>query len=477
MQPAPLRCVGCTSSYKIMSACKIRVVDIKIHDQPVSLRLPFRYGAATLHRARQAVVMVRIRSEGREAIGRAAELLAPKWFDKSPDLSDADNVVQLQQAIEMVRQRYLDTSEAFTAFGLHALHDTEHREDAARRGLNGLVAGFGSAVIDKAVVAALCRLEGSSFFDAIRGNRIGLTAATAPDLGAMDLSHFLRGLSPARTILARHTIGAIDALSDTEIAPEARRNDGLPESLAAAIDYYGLKAFKIKLTGEPSFDLDRLRAIAEVLDRASGPYTVTLDGNEQFADVQGFAAFWTELSANSALHRLCAAIQFVEQPIARSVALDRPLGKMGAQVPFEIDESDEDITSFPRAVGIGYRGVSSKSCKGVYRSLLNRARVAMLNGSHGMEAGKYFMSAEDLCAQAGLAVQQDLALATLIGCRSTERNGHHFGDGRHDVLERDFGSLQAIYAGLYQPLDDRLCLRIEQGEIDVSSLFRNSAYG
>jgi hypothetical protein len=108
---------------------------------------------------------------GQKAIGRAAELLAPKWFDKSLELSDEENVAQLKRALDMVRRRYLYTTEALTAFGLHGLDDAAHMEEAARCGLNGLVAGFGTALIDKAVVAALCRLEGVSFFDLIRRHR------------------------------------------------------------------------------------------------------------------------------------------------------------------------------------------------------------------------------------------------------------------------------------------------------------------
>lgn len=461
-----------------MTAPKIRVVDIQIDDEPVTLRLPFRYGATTLHRARQAFVTVRIRTDGQETTGRAAELLAPKWFDKSPELSDDDNVMQLRQALEMVRARYLGTSDAMTAFDLHALHDASHMGKAARTGLNGLVAGFGSALVDKAVISALCRHAHVSFFDLIRGNGIGLTAATAPDLEDTDLNAFLRSLSPSRTILARHTIGAIDALTESEISPEARRNDGLPESLEAAVKVYGLRAFKIKLMGQSDFDLARLRAIAKVLDAGPRPYMATLDGNEQFADASAFASFWTEVVADGDLQTLVGAVQFVEQPIARSVALDRPLGVIGEEVAFEIDESDEDISAFPRAVAMGYRGISSKSCKGVYRSLLNRARVAKLNGKHSMKTpGPYFMSAEDLSAQAGLAVQQDLALATLIGCQTTERNGHHFGDGQIFQTGDEYQLFQRTNSGLYQSLEDRLCLRIEHGAIDLGALFRAGAFG
>ncbi len=39
------------------------------------------------------------------------------------------------------------------------------------------------------------------------------------------------------------------------------------------------------------------------------------------------------------------------------------------------------------------------------------------------------MSAEDLTTQGGIAVQQDLLLASLVGATHIERNGHHYVDG------------------------------------------------
>ena len=89
--------------------------------------------------------------------------------------------------------------------------------------------------------------------------------------------------------------------------------------------------------------------------------------------------------------------------------------------------SDADMGVFPAGRALGYRGISAKSCKGFYRALLNRARIARWNAEAG--ADHYFMSAEDLTTQAGVAVQQDLALATLVGATHVERNGHHYVDG------------------------------------------------
>ena len=92
-----------------------------------------------------------------------------------------------------------------------------------------------------------------------------------------------------------------------------------------------------------------------------------------------------------------------------------------------IDESEDTLEAFPRARRLGYTGVSSKTCKGFYKSILNLARCAMWNREIGTE--RYFMSGEDLTIQAGLALQQDLALICLLGLKHVERNGHHYVNG------------------------------------------------
>jgi hypothetical protein len=70
------------------------VIAIELYERPVALRIPFRFGAATVTHAPQAFVRARIQlgdgaSGGAEAQGAAAELMIPKWFDKSPEKSNA----------------------------------------------------------------------------------------------------------------------------------------------------------------------------------------------------------------------------------------------------------------------------------------------------------------------------------------------------------------------------------------------------
>ena len=303
----------------------------------------------------------------------------------------------------------------------------------------------------------------------MRANRLGLTAATAPDLAGFDLDAFLAGLAPAPSIFARHTVGLVDALTKAETAGK-RLDDGLPESLEEVITAYGHRHFKLKVAGSLDADIDRLSRIAAVLDRIAEPYFATLDGNEQFENADAVIALWRRIGAEPRLTRLKSSILFVEQPIARAKALAEPVHALADEVPVEIDELDADIGVFPAGRALGYRGISAKSCKGFYRALLNRARIVRWNAETG--ADHYFMSAEDLTTQAGVAVQQDLALATLVGATHVERNGHHYVDGMAGAPEQEQLRFLTAHPDLYQRADGRVRLTIRAGTIGLASLAR-----
>ena len=454
-----------------MSKPQLRLIEASFHERPVTLRLPFRFGVVTLTEAPQAFVRARIKlADGREGEGVSAELLVPKWFDKSPALTNEDNFNQLRRSLKLARGRMLD-AEADTAFGLSASVEAGHHAACAQAGLNGLVASFGLALIERAIIDALGRLEGASVFELTRANRLGLTAATATDLAGFDFDAFLTDLAPAPSIFARHTVGLVDALTRAETAGK-RLDDGLPESLEEVIAAYGHHHFKLKVAGSLDADIDRLSRIAAVLDRMTEPYFATLDGNEQFENADAVIALWRRIGAEPRLTRLKSAILFVEQPIARAKALAEPIHALASEVAVEIDESDADIGVFPAGRALGYRGISAKSCKGFYRALLNRARIVRWNAEAG--ADHYFMSAEDLTTQAGVAVQQDLALATLVGATHVERNGHHYVDGMAGAPEEEQQEFLSAHPDLYQRADGRVRLAIRAGTIGLASLGDNA---
>jgi hypothetical protein len=449
-----------------MNAPKLKLIAADLFERPVKLRLPFRFGVVTLTQAPQVFVRARVKlADGREGDGVAAEMLAPKWFDKSPALTNEDNFDQLLRSLAMARESLFAAGPS-TPFGLSAAVDRPHHDACAAVGLNGLVASFGLALIDRAIIDALGRLEGASVFRLAQANRLGLNATTAADLASFDLGRLLGSLSPATSIQARHTVGLVDALTRAETEGK-RVDDGLPESLEEVAATYGHRFYKLKVGGKIGADIDRLCGIAAVINRGQ-PYQATLDGNEQYRDIEDVTALWRRIGEEPRLARLKSSILFIEQPIARGRALAAPVRTLSDDVPIEIDESDADVTVFPRARALGYRGISSKSCKGFYRALINRARIEKWNAE---EPGRYFMSAEDLTTQAGVAVQQDLALAALIGATHVERNGHHYVDGMTGAPCAEEDAFLAAHPGIYhRAANGRVRVTIRGGAIALGSL-------
>ena len=451
-------------------APRLSVVDVPLYERDVRLRMPFRFGVVTLTESPQAFARVRIRlADGREGWGMAAEMLAPKWFDKNPALTNEDNVSQLRAALGLARDLYTGDRTPRSAFGLFAAHYQAQLETCAGKGLNRLVASYGPALLDRAVLDALCRVHGVSFYDAVRANLPGIApAGLLPEFAGFDFDGFLASLRPLSALHARHTVGLVDPITAADQAPGSRVEDGLPETLEAVIAAYGHTYFKLKVGGDLGTDLARLAAIARVLDRSPAPYRVTLDGNEQYESVEGIAALWTAIEKTPALTRLAASTLFIEQPITRAAALERDVGPLSARRPVIIDESDEDLDAFPRARSCGYRGVSSKSCKGFYKSLINAARCARWNAEAG--APRSFMSAEDLTTQAGLGVQQDLALVALLGLEHIERNGHHYVNGMAALPAAEQAAFLRAHPDLYTESAGAVRLSIAGGRLAIGSL-------
>jgi L-alanine-DL-glutamate epimerase-like enolase superfamily enzyme len=461
-----------------VSAPQLTVREIRLYERDVRLRMPFRFGVVTLTQAPQCFVRVRIElADGRSQWGASAEILAPKWFDKNLALSNEDNFEQLRLALRLAATAYID-GKARSAFGHFAAHYAEQIEAGGRHVLNPLVANFGPAQIDRAILDALALATGQSFYALMRANAAGiepsLLAGKLPDLAGFDMARFLRALAPRDSIAARHTVGLVDVID----GHPAQVKDGLPESLAEVVAAYGHHFFKLKVGGNIESDMRRLTEIAAVIDRAQAPYSVSLDGNEQYNDITALLELWRRMQEAPQLKRLVDSILFIEQPITRAHALDGDISALSKVKPVIIDESDDDLAVLPRARSLGYAGVSSKCCKGLYKSMLNAARCVMWNAEAG--SPRYFMTGEDLTTQAGLAVQQDLALVNLIGLTHVERNGHHYVNGMADLPDDEQTAFLAAHPSLYERSHGAVRLKIRDGNLDISSMaapgFASGAY-
>lgn len=205
------------------AAPRLAVEEIRFYERPVTLRMPFRFGVVTMTAAPQAFARVRITlADGRGGWGAAAEMMVPKWFDKDPALSNDENFDQLRTALDIARASYLDAG-AETAFGLAAACYPGQIAAGAARGLNSLTASYGPALIDRAVLDALCRVLDVPFAEALRNNLPGIEpGAVASDLADFDIEGFLATMASPSSIEARHTVGLTDRLTDEDVGGDGR---------------------------------------------------------------------------------------------------------------------------------------------------------------------------------------------------------------------------------------------------------------
>jgi hypothetical protein len=440
---------------------RFRVTAVERFEWDFTLRMPFRFGVITVRDGIQGVLRARIRTaDGREGWGIAAETLAAKWFDKNPALSDADNQHQLRRTLELAEAQALAAGDN-TAWGHYADGVTDHVAACAAEGLDPLVASFGRALLDRASFDALLRLEDLSFDAGLRANLGGMAPhGVIPDLAGFRFAALLARTPPPTRLHARHTVGLLDPITVTDQVE--RVDDGLPETLEEVVATYRHTWWKLKVGGDLRADVERLCRIASVLD--TGPaYRATLDGNEQYEDAAGALALWRAIEAEPRLDRLRASILFIEQPVKRAQALATSMAPLAAERPVIIDESDGTLDAFVQARGLGYAGVSSKSCKGIWRSLVNHARCAAWGSG-------FFMSAEDLTTLAGPCVQQDLALVSALGLLHVERNGHHFIDGFEGRPKAEAVRFMEAHPDLYADTPHGPRLAIRDGMLAIASL-------
>jgi hypothetical protein len=432
---------------------RLAVRDIAFFERPVRFARPFRFGAVVINATPQAFVRVEIEVEGKGiSTGASAELLVPKWFDKRLHLSPEETVTELRRSLMISRELYLAQQGFETAFGLHAACIGAQVEACTKEDVPPLAAAYGPAEIDKAILDALLRSAGVNFFDSMRDNIAGIDARLSRDLNGDDVARFLAARQRFERVAIRHTVGLDDQIEGTGGVADIRENAGA-------------RYFKLKLNGDPGHDAERLIRIGNELTTLPYDYSVTLDANEQYADLSTLGSLVDRLDRDRALKSIAAKLLYIEQPMPRDITGQSPLGALGYR-DFIIDEADDSYDAFPAARALGYRGISSKSCKGIYKSIVNATRAARWSA----DGDKFFVSGEDLTCQAGLGVQQDLALGAWIGVTHAERNGHHYVDGFGDTPGAEAQAFLAAHPDLYVQDGSKVRLAIHDGDLLTGSL-------
>jgi hypothetical protein len=448
----------------------------RLYRRVVKTRFPFRFGKSSM--TQMPVVTLRVEWEAADGTlfeGVSASGIPPLWFDKRDGITAEDNERDLFTSVLAARDAYLTAGQG-TAWDLHHAVTEPVKAALVTTGQAPLAAGFGPAMLEAALVDGICRHLGRPFGDALRDGTLGVPAAVLAALPAASLDF----------VSLRHTVGLADALTADDLP--VPYGDGLPETLEQVVAVYKPRYFKVKMNGDARETLPRLLRIAALLDAsedlARTGYSVTLDGNEQFTDMAAFADFLDQVRAEPALAAFLDKVLWIEQPVRRDTSLDpaaaSALARVSAWRPVILDESDGEGDALERGLALGYGGVSSKTCKGLFRSISHAARLHReMNTAERAGLPPLILSCEDLTTVPVHPVQQDLCLAAALGLTHAERNGHHY------ILPSSFLSAAECRDALHEAPSfyeasgpgGALRVRIADGGFDLSEIISAHGFG
>ena len=151
-----------------------------------------------------------------------------------------------------------------------------------------------------------CAVPATNFFDGMAANIAGVDARLSRDLADADVSQFLAGRKRLERVAIRHTVGMDDKVEGEGGVADIRENAGA-------------RYFKLKLNGDPAHDADRLTRIGKELATLPYDYRVTLDANEQYADLAALSALVDRLDRDAALRPIAQKLLYIEQPMPRDI--------------------------------------------------------------------------------------------------------------------------------------------------------------
>ena len=455
-------------------AYRIERIDLFVRETP-----PARFGVALGKAAKSGAPPTPVRNplghvrlvlsdgKGRKTFGCAGDRLSVRWLDKRPGRTKTRKINQLVDLVHAAREIYLAEPEFKTPFEKWLPSYRRILEVGRKGGQEDLTSAFAAALMERAMIDAVCRLEGKSFFEMVRGDGLGIRPEQVhPELKGFRYADSLAA-RPLDSFHIRHTVGWLDPLRTDEIPPDRRLRDGLPETLEDYIRDSGIRYFKLKVSGAPDADLRRLARIWEQLPRDEET-AVTLDANEGYENLEAFEGFVRRLEREQ--RGLFQHILFIEQPLPRGLSLDPKTGPAIRRIarikPVIIDEADATVGAYRRARALGYAGTSHKNCKGVFKSLLNFALI-----SRERKEGKDpVLSGEDLQNLPIVPLHQDFTALSVLGVTHCERNGHHYNFGLSMLSDRDKKGVAKHHRDLYVKRKDEWFLNIRDGRVACSSL-------
>jgi len=126
---------------------------------------------------------------------------------------------------------------------------------------------------------------------------------------------------------------------------------------------------------------------------------------------------------------------------------------------FGVQHLGDPTEAVDQALALGYRGISAKNCKGVFRTLHSFRRV---------EEKKAVLSSEDLMNIPVVPLHQDLCVAAALGITHSERNGHHYIRAFDYFSPREREQALQEFPDLYEA--GRPTVKVVNGVMDVRGI-------
>ncbi|WP_255171441.1 hypothetical protein [Natrononativus amylolyticus] len=453
---------------------KLDVVGAEQYVRTNEKRMAFHFGNVVATEGAHHFLEVDLDVDGERVTGLSMVGIAPAWFLKDPELSMVEQTELLLETFDAACEHALALEPAPSVFDWwYDLYERQ-REWAADTAHPPLLWGYGVAMVEQAVIDAVCRHRGITFAEGIRRGAFGVEPGRIYDeLEGTDPGELLPA-EPTREVALRHTVGLADPLVGAEIDPEERLDDGLPQALDEYVERDGVDHFKIKLSADPERDADRLATIGEVLEASSlESWFCTVDANEGYEDVRTFKDQWERHAADPSVAAVVDSVAYVEQPLPRNEALTDETGEVltewAERPPIIIDESDDGLDTAGRALECGYAGTSHKNCKGVFSGVVN---ACLLESRRREDADReYVMSGEDLTTIGPVELLHDLAVMGTLGTTHVERNGHHYYRGLSFLPEDLQGTVLEAHGDLYERHDAGFpTLAVDDGRVRFDSV-------
>ena len=430
----------------------IRIVDISTNLENILYRTPMKFGGRVVTDVTLFNVDVTVETrQGQQGTGHGSMPVGNAWgWPSTRETGDRtlEAMIQLGNLVAQAAGK-LDAQ----GHPIELVHDLSHDyqnlsnsvADSMRlaEGIPRLAQLVAASPIDAAI--------NDAYGDALQANSYDLLSE---DFMNRDLGHFLDGKlsgrfldeftlrTPKPTMPLYHLIGALDPLTDDDIAE--RLNDGVPETLGEWILADGLTHMKIKLNGDDlDWDVARVAAIESVnletqSKRGCAQWWYSTDFNEKCADVDYVLDFLRRIQEVSptAFDR----IQYIEQPTHRDLK-SNPENKMHEAAtikPVVIDESLVDLESLELSREQGDSGVALKACKGHGEALLMGALAQHYN---------LFLCVQDLTC-VGASFLHSASIAARIGSvAAIEGNGRQYCPRGNEGWDAQFPDMFQISDG------------------------------